>query len=205
MNSRDYESKKIKVLRKPKFTKKKNPYKKYQLANWNWEDIFLELDLIKNEPKHFKIISEKYGINIKTLRNKFYDYKKNKIKNINEENRGGTNKIFTENQEKEIFLFLKDNFIDKNKVLCDDIIKIHAEEKFKKIQEQRNLENLPTVKKFNASDGWCDMFKKRWNLSTVKISISKVASITYTEDEINVFLNKCKDTLVKVGENFFSI
>jgi hypothetical protein len=49
------------------------------------------------------------------------------------------------------------------------------------------------------------MFKKRWNLSTVKISISKVASITYTEDEINVFLNKCKDTLVKVGENFFSI
>ena len=29
MNSNDYKSKKIKILRKPKFTKKKNPYKKY--------------------------------------------------------------------------------------------------------------------------------------------------------------------------------
>ena len=35
---------------------------------------------------------------------------------------------------------------------------------------------------FNASNGWCNMFKKRWNLSTVKISISKVATTTYTEE-----------------------
>jgi transposase len=195
MSNNDYCSKKIKILRKPKFTKKKNPYKKYQLADWNWEDIFFELDLIKNEPKYFKIISEKYGINIKTLRNKFYDYEKNKIKNINEENRGGKNKDFNEQEEKEIFLFLKENFIDKNKVLCNDIIKIHANEKIK---------NLCPNKKFNASNGWCNMFKKRWNLSTVKISISKVATTTYTEDEIKIFLNKYKDTLVKVGENFFS-
>ena len=196
MNSIDYGSKKIKILRKPKFTKKKNPYKKYQLADWNWEDVLLELELIKNEPKHFKFISEKYGINIKTLRNKYYDYEKNKIKDINEENRGGTNKTFTEKEEKEIFLFIKENFIDKNKVLCDDIIKIHANNKFKKINSDTN---------FNASNGWCYMFKKRWNLSTVKISISKIATTTYTEDEIKIFLNKCKDTLVKVGENFFSI
>ena len=83
------------------------------MADWNWEDVFLELYLIKNEPKHFKIISEKYGINIKTLRNKFYDHEKNKIKNINKENRGGINKTFNEQEEKEIFLFLKENFIDK--------------------------------------------------------------------------------------------
>ena len=30
MNNKDYKSKKIKNLREPKFTKKKNPYKKYQ-------------------------------------------------------------------------------------------------------------------------------------------------------------------------------
>ena len=59
--------------------------------------------------------------------------KNNKIKNINEENRGGSNKTFTEKEEKEIFLFIKENFIDKNKVLCDDIIKIHANNKFKEI------------------------------------------------------------------------
>ena len=79
--------------------------------------------------------------------------------------------------------------------MCNDIIKIHANDKFKKLYPD---------KKFNASNGWCNMFKKRWNLSTVKISISKVASTIYTEDEIKVFLNKCKDTLIRVGTNFFS-
>ena len=49
------------------------------------------------------------------------------------------------------------------------------------------------------------MFKKRWNLSTVKISTSKIASTTYTDDEINVFLDECKNTLLKVGPNFFLI
>ncbi len=116
------------------------------------------------------------------MRNKYYNYEKNKIKDINEENRGGSNKTFTEKEEKEIFL-------------CDDIIKIYANNKFKEINFDTN---------FSASNVWCYMFKKRWNLSTVKISISKIATTIYTEDEIKIFLNKCKDTLVKVGENFFS-
>ena len=196
MINNDYNSKKITILRKPKFTKKKSPYKKYQLAEWNWEDVFLELESIKQESKHFKIISEKYGINIKTLRNKFYDYEKNKIKNVNAENRGGVNKSFTQNEEKEIFLFLKQNFIDKNKVLCNDIIKFHAIDKFEKLYPD---------KKFNASNGWCNMFKKRWNLSTVKITISKIASRTYTIDEVNFFIKNCKNSLVEVGAKFFSI
>ena len=193
----DYSSKKIKKNKESKFTEIRNPYKKYQKAKWNWTDIFLEIDFLKNEQtKIFKIVSDKYNINIKTLRNKYYDYKKNKIHDINVEHRGISNKCFTEKEEKEIFLFLKINFIDKNKVLCNDIIKIHALEKYK---------NLYQDDKFNTSDGWCDMFKQRWNLSTVKISISKLASTTYTEKEINIFLETCKKALVKVGKNFFSI
>jgi len=47
--------------------------------------------------------------------------------------------------------------------------------------------------------------QKRWKLSTVKISISKIATKTYTDDEINLFLKDCKDSLLEVGENFFSI
>jgi hypothetical protein len=94
------------------------------------------------------------------------------------------------------FLFLKNEFINKNRVLCNDIIKIHALEKFKKIYPN---------KKFTASNGWCSDFKKRWKLSTVKISISKIATITYTDKELNTFLKKCKELLVKVGPNFFSI
>lgn len=29
---------------KPKFTEKRRPYKKYNLAEWKWVDIFLEID-----------------------------------------------------------------------------------------------------------------------------------------------------------------
>jgi hypothetical protein len=189
-------SKTIKVLRESKFTEKRNPYKKYNKAKWNWTEIFKEIDLLKNDTsKILKATSKKYNINYKTLKNKYSHYKNNQDLFFDEENRGGSNKSFNEKEEKDIFVFLKENFIDKNKVLCNDIIKIHANDKFKKLYPD---------KKFNARNGWCNMFKKRWNLSTVKISISKVASTIYTEDEIKVFLNKCKDTLIRVGTNFFS-
>lgn len=91
---------------------------------------------------------------------------------------------------------MKENFIDKNKVLCNDTIKIHAINKFKEIYPNKT---------FNASNGWCNDFKKRWKLSTVKIVISKVATKRYTEEEINIFLKDCKDSLLKVGKNFFLI
>ena len=181
-----------------KFTEKRNPYKKYQKAKWKWTDIFCEIDLLKSEGS-FKIIkttAKKYNINYGTLKNKYNKYSNdNEYNNFNEENRGINNKSFTDQEEYEIFLFLKENFIDKHKVLCNDIIKIYAKNKFNEL--------YPT-NKFNASDGWCNMFKKRWNLTTVKISISKVATKVYTEDEINIFFKKCKDSLIKVTPNFFS-
>ena len=185
-----------KRIRESKFTEKRNPYKKYQKAKWKWTDIFNEIESLKDETSKIIIkTSIKYNINYKTLRNKYCNYLKENTSNINKENRGKSNRLFTEKEEKEIFLFIKDNFIDKNKVLCNDIIKLHAFDKFKELYPN---------KEFKASIGWCNDFKKRWNLSTVKISISKIASTTYTEEEIKIFLNKCKDTLVRVGENFFS-
>ena len=185
-----------KRIREAKFTEKRNPYKKYQKAKWKWSEIFNEIELLKDDiPKIIKKTSVKYNINYQTLKNKYYSFLKGEKQNINEENRGKTNKFFTKKEENEIFLFIKNNFIDKNKVLCNDIIKLHALDKFK---------NTYPNKIFKASDGWCNDFKKRWNLSTVKISISKVASVTYTDDEIKIFLDDCKNSLIKVGENFFS-
>jgi hypothetical protein len=198
MNTKDnLRSQKIKRLKDTKFTELRNPYKKYNKAKWNWTEIFIEIESLKddNSSKILTSTAKKYNINYSTLRNKYNKFKKSKCYNVDEENRGGKNKSFTENEEQEIFLFLKENFIDKNKVLCNDIIKIHAQEKFKKLHPED---------KFNASIGWCNMFKKRWKLSTVKISISKIATTTYTDDEIKVFLNKCKNTLIKVGAKFFS-
>ena len=126
--------KKIKRIREPKITEKRNPYKKYQNANQTWTDIFTEIDELKYKiDKGFiKIIANKYGIKYQTLKNK---YNKNKNKNddsvnsVNSENRGGIKRIFNEQEEYEIFLFLKDNFMDKNRMLCNEIIKLHAIDK----------------------------------------------------------------------------
>jgi hypothetical protein len=191
-------SKISKKIKKAKFTEKRNPYKKYlNQTKWKWEEIFLEINLLKIEnSKAIKNTAQKYNINYGTLRNKYNKFNNDSnYKNINNENRG-VNKYFTENEENEIFLFIKNNFIDKNRVVCNDIIKIHALEKFKKI--------YPDIK-FNASDGWCTDFKKRWNLSTVKISASRIATFKYTVEEIELFLKKCNNLLTEVGPNFFSI
>ena len=194
----DFGKQKIKRYRESKFTEKRNPYKKYQKAKWNWMDIFLEIDSLKNkESKVIVTVAQKYNINYGTLRNKYNKYKNDiNYVDINIENRGGANKSFTDEDENEIFLFVKNNFIDKHRVVCNDIIKIHAIDKFK---------NLYPNEIFNASDGWCTEFKKRWNLSTVKTSISKISTTIYTEQEIDIFLKKCNDSLIKVGASFFSI
>ena len=197
MNKNEHlRSKIIKKLREPRFTEKRTPYKKYNKAKWNWMTIFKEIETSKKNkiPKIIKITAMKYNINYQTLKNKYDCYKNNKILSLYKENRGGLNKIFSEDEERNIFLFIKDNFIDKHRVVCNDIIKIYAKQKFEELHSDKN---------FNASDGWCNMFKKRWNLSTVKTSISKITSVIYTQEEINSFLEKCENMLVKVGPDFF--
>ena len=186
--------KKIKFVKRETFTIKRNPYKKYNNAEWKWEDIFNEINQQKEDHKILKSVSTKYNINYGTLRNKYSKYIEEENTIINKENRGGHNRIFTEQEEREIFFFIKENFIDKKRILCNEIIKNYALKKFNKL--------YPTGK-FTTSDGWCTMFKKRWHLSTAKISISKVASVTYTEEEINEFLEMCKKCMKEVGANFF--
>ena len=84
---------KITRIRKSKFTEKRNPYKKYLDAKWNWTDIINE---INNTKTSIKEISKRYNINYTTLRQKYSFFKNNKIRNINDENRGGHNKKINE-------------------------------------------------------------------------------------------------------------
>lgn len=174
--------KKIKRHRNKKFTKKRNPYKTYVDADWEWSDIFLEIDEIKHtDNKFLKTISNKYAIKYKTLKNKYNMHCKNNDLSFNTENRGGTNKIFTDAEDKELYDHIKLNYIDKDAPLTNDIVKEIALNKFKKKNNDKT---------FNISDGWCNMFKKRWNLGTQRVKFSKKATNLPTEKEINDFLDE---------------
>ena len=183
---------KIKRLRKQQFTEKRSPYKRYLNATWEWSTIFEEIELLKekNDKNFIKFTANKYGIKYKTLKNKYCNYCDSNKNKINDENRGGTNFIFNEEDERNIVNFLKINFIDKQRMLCDEIIKLYAIDKC--------LELYPD-KKFNASNGWCYMFKKKWNLSTVRCTISKIATTVYSKDEINFFIRQCLEALLFNG------
>ena len=91
-NNIDNEYKSIinKRLRNKKFTTERRPYKTYNDAKWTWSEIFIKIDNLKliGTIDFFKQISIKYGIVLSTLKNKYYDFKNNKIIIDNKEHRG---------------------------------------------------------------------------------------------------------------------
>jgi hypothetical protein len=110
------------------------------------------------------------------LKQKYNDYVNNKInKHINNENRGGINKIFTENEEQQIFNYLKENFIDKNKILCNEIIKLYA------IEECKNY--IPILFLKPAMDGQICLNTK-WN--NINVSLTTIHIKGTYNSKINV-------------------
>jgi|SRR5271154_3900206 len=190
----------IKIKRNKKYTKIRKPYKTYQNAEWNWSNIFIEIDELKiTSNTYLKDITEKYGMIYSTLANKYANYCKNTNKNnslIDNENRGGSNKIFTSNEEEELYVKIKNKFIKKNKPLNNHMIKKLALNKFK---EKDNGTN------FTASDGWCNMFKKRWNLSTQKVKSSKIATNIPSDKDIKIFLNNFERSSKIVKKSLYLI
>lgn len=178
---------KINRIRKNNFTEKRNPYKKYLSAKWNWTDIITE---INDSKLSMKEISKKYNINYNTLRHKYCNYKNNKINNINDENRGGNKRKIDEKQEEEIYKYIKENYIDTEGILNNNIIKEIIAEKLKK-------------NKIVVSNWWISNFKKRWHLSTQKVKPSKIAINLPSEDEKKLFLNECKEYKNKIKTKFF--
>ncbi len=188
----------IKRNRDKTFTEKRNNYKTYNKAKWDWSNVFIEIDELKanKTAKFFKIIAKKYGINQSTLKNKYNNHKNKNIIYSKKECRGGNNRIFSFKVELEIVIFIKESFIDKNEMLCNELIKIHAKDKFKLLQNN---------KIFKASSGWCSNFKNRFNLSTVKCSIYRKSTTIYTQIELDEFTKSCNDKHKLVGsDNFFN-
>ena len=196
----------IQRLRNNNFTEKRNPYKQYHKAKWQWLDVFKEIDELRSQNviEFFNNISDKFGINKTTLKKRYYKWKNNACPTdvkafVLNDNRGGSNKVFSELEEFELFYYIKDVFIDANLPLCNSIIKSLAIQKWNYIHPNNADE-------FNASNGWCNVFKQRWNLTTVKLKISRIASRIYTEKEILEFLTECNDAYKEVGKtNFYNM
>ena len=58
---------------------------------------------------------------------------------------------------------------------------------------------------FKASNGWCNDFKKRWNLTSVTPTISRKSSTLHNSKTICEFVNNCNKLCKEVGKSFFSI
>src|ERR1700722_9776539 len=166
--------KKIKKKRIVKYPNKKCNYKRYNNATWNFDDIFSEYELLKinGEQKCTMIITNKYNINRRTFLRKYKLWKDNK--NINNENRGAHNKIFTDEQEKDLYEYISKVFIDCNIRFNDEQLQLLAIQKYNMIQKDKDI-NYVIDDNFSLSNGWVYDFKKRWKLSSLKNKLNKKA------------------------------
>ena len=89
-----------------------------------------------------------------------------------------------------MYLYIKENYIDTEGILNNNIIKEIVKEQFK---EETN----------GISDWWVSSFKKRWNLSTQKVKPSKVAVNLPSDSEQDIFLNECEEYRNKTKSKFF--
>ena len=140
-------------------------------------------------------VASKYNINYSTLRNKFNKFKNN----IKPKSRGGTNKLFTKDQEKSLSEWVQEVFINNKLFFDDDCLRITAIKKYNLLYKA-NLNHI--------SDGWIFNFKKRW--TSVRCSYSRTASANVdekTKEFLDTSTNRYKsiphDRIFNMDEIFF--
>jgi transposase len=186
---------------KYRYPSKRNNYKKYQYADWDWNDVLVEINETREiiEKGYMKYISNKYNINYNTLKQKYEKW--NKDGNITiSENRGGHNRLLTENQEKDLYDYITNVFIDCNLVFNNEHLKLlvkmklllieYEYDKNKEEYKNKSIHELIKSSDINISDKWVINFKKRWRLSSLKTKYSRKAA-KYDENEVVAFLTKC--------------
>jgi hypothetical protein len=181
-------SKPKKIIRheKKSFPLVRDKYKRYNDAEWEWTTV---INFIENERMYndcfLKDTSKKFTA--RQSRDKiFRKYKKwqnDMTIDLSLERRGIHNKIFTIEQERLLFEYIKVVFIDTNLFFDDTCLKFLAISKWNAL--------FPTQKdEFKASNGWIYEFKKRWSLSTFTARHTKLAT-NIDDNKIKEYLNKC--------------
>ena len=78
-----------------------------------------------------KRVAEQYGIKYQTLRSRIENWMREAGDDVDEEKRGGWNKWMTEQEERDLFLFIKDVFIDSGLPFNNGDLKLLAIDKMR--------------------------------------------------------------------------
>ena len=165
----------IKMNRKTikRYSTIRNNYISYENMPWKWLTIFRAIERLKKNGRksYIKLIAEKYNIKYTTLKNKYYQWLNDgkPMEFNNDDNRGLTNRLFTINEERELYEYIKTIFIDSNLFIDDECIKILAKKKWDLLYSEYK-------DSFLASNCWIYEFKKRWRLSTRTANPTRIAT-----------------------------
>lgn len=170
-------------------------HKQYRFAKWNFTDVFKFIDESKSAGNSnvFRNASMKFGITYGTLRNKYSMWVAAGRVTVCDDNRGGSNKIFSEKEERILFRWIKNVYIKNNFFFDDECLKLTA------IKLYNSL--YGTLDK-SFSEGWIRDFKTRWRLSSRIASFSRIAS-PIDEKLVQRFLGISQFLYQKTPHQFF--
>lgn len=194
--------KKIKRKRDIKYPNKRYNYKRYKNMSWNFNDIFNEYELLKNQDnrKCTTIMTTKYNISRTTFLRKYNLWKNDENNKINNENRGGNNKIFTDEEEKDLYEYASKVFIDCNIKFNDEQLRLLSIQKYNMLQKEKD-NDFKIDDNFTLSNGWVYDFKKRWGLSSLKTKLNRKA-IKMDPNDLITFLDECKNVNEEIDKKF---
>jgi hypothetical protein len=178
-----------------KKTIKNNTNKINNKKTIKWSIIIHELDdsFNANIPNAIKNIAKKYKKKIPTVKKKYKKWISNNKQDLClEDSRGKKNQIFTDDEEKELFEYIKNTYIDSNMYIDDNCLAHIAKKKW------NDIHNDDT---FKASKGWVYYYKKKWNLSSFKARCSKKATIK-DSDILEKYIERCKSIYVDIDKSF---
>ena len=146
-----------------------------------------------NLPKSIKRVADEFGIAYTTLKNRYAKFLSGK--NVNK--RGGNNRLFTEDEEKDLADCIKNVYVALNLYFDDDSLKELATLRWNYLHANKN----GSIDKASVSDGWVFNFKQKWSLSTQRCKYIRIATKN-TDEETTLFLDTCHNIFMEVPREF---
>ncbi len=190
----------VKMVRMPtkQYSTIRNNYKSYNNMPWKWLTIFRAIERLKKNghKSYIKPIADKYNIKNTTLRTKYQQWLNDDKPNefIIKDNRGINNRLFTIEEERELYEYIKEVFIDSNLFIDDECIQIMAKKKWDLLYNE-------CKDAFLASNCWVYEFKKRWRLSTRIANPSRIAT-NIDANKLNKFYNMYNKANKNINKQF---